>query len=217
MNADAQSRPARLTRKRHIVPLVLLAGLSGCTGFGEFLDHTFSNPRRDPNVPMADSENVRRVRGLDPAVETLEVEPGNIWPKFDTRDPTLEDVAANPDRENQRGFEPTVTPGGRPGLPDHRQPVPARGSSTPPGSVQPSLGAAPSPSTTPPPPTANAPKLPGGVINTPQGPAVDTGGTSFYRQLNTPSGPGAIVVPNGNGTSTVIQPNGSIQTIPTPR
>ena len=67
------------------------------------------------------------------------------------------------------------------------------------------------------PSTASAPRPPGGVVNTPQGPAVDTGGTTGYRTLNTPSGPGAIVVPNGNGTSTVINPDGRIQTIPTPR
>ena len=218
-NANRQSRHPRPIGHtlRCLIPLLLAGGLSGCTGFGEFIDHTFSNPARNPDVPMADSENVRRVRGLDPAIPTLEVEPGNVWPKFDTRDPTLEDIAANPGREDSRGFEPTTTNGGQPGLPDHRQPVPRRGSSTPPGSVQPSTSGFPSPSTAPPPPTSFAPKPPGGVINTPQGPAVDAGGTSFYRQLTTPSGPGAIVVPNGNGTSTIIQPNGSIQTIPTPR
>jgi hypothetical protein len=202
---------------RRLTPLLLLAGLTGCTGFGEFMDHTFSNPGRNPNLPMADSENVRRVRGLDPAIQTLEVEPGNVWPKFDTRDPTLADVANNPGREDARGFEPTTVPGGRPGLPAGRQPVPARGSSTPPGSVQPENSAIPSPNLPPAPPTGNAPRPPGGVVNTPQGPAVDSGGTNGYRQLNTPAGPGAIVVPNGNGTSTVINPNGTVQTIPTPR
>ena len=203
---------------RRLTPLLLLVGLSGCTGFGEFVDHTFTRPGRDPNVPMADSENVRRVRGLDPAIQPIEVEPGNVWPKFDTREPTLEDVANNTGVENRRGFGPTAVPGEQPGLPNHRQPVPLRrGSSTPPDAVLPRTDRIPVPSTAPPPPTSKAPKPPGGVIDTPQGPAVDTGGTSFYRQLNTPSGPGAIVVPNGNGTSTVINPNGSIQTIPTPR
>lgn len=202
---------------RRLTPLLLLVGLTGCTGLGEFFDHTFTNPRQNPNVPMTDSENVRRVRGLDPAIQPLEVEPGNVWPKFDTPDPTLEDVANNPGREDARGFEPTTVPGGRPGLPAHRQPVPARGSSTPPGQAQPGSLQIPNPSLSPPPPISNAPRLPGGVVNTPQGPAVDTGGTNNYRTLNTPSGPGAIVVPNGNGTSTVISPNGTVKTIPTPR
>lgn len=202
---------------RRLIPLLLLVGLPGCTGLGEFIDHTFTNPRRNPNLPMADSENVRRVRGLDPAIQTLEVEPGNVWPKFDTREPTLTDIANDPGREDARGFGPTTVPGVRPGLPNHRQPVPARGSSTPPGSVQPKGGDASKPYLPPPPPTADAPRPPGGSVNTPQGPAVDTGGTTGYRQLNTPAGPGAIVVPNGNGTSTVINTDGSVQTIPTPR
>ncbi len=202
---------------RRLTPLLLLVGLTGCTGLGEFMDHTFSNPRRNPNIPMTDSENVRRVRGLDPALQPLEVEPGNVWPKFDTRDPTLEDVANNPGREDARGFEPTTIQGGRAGLPAHRQPVPVRGSSTPPNQTQPESLRIPSPSLSPPPPTANAPRPPGGVIDTPQGPAIDAGGTSGYRSLTTPSGPGAIVVPNGNGTSTVIRPDGTVQTITTPR
>ena len=45
----------------------------------------------------------------------------------------------------------------------------------------------------------------------PNGVGVDAGGTSGYRQLTLPNGqPGAIIVPNGNGTSTVIQPNGTV-------
>jgi hypothetical protein len=31
------------------------------------------------------------------------------------------------------------------------------------------------------------------------------------------AGNGPIIVPNGNGTSTVINPNGSVSTIPTPK
>ncbi|MDP9096068.1 MAG: hypothetical protein M3N26_05870 [Pseudomonadota bacterium] len=202
---------------RRLTPLLLLVALTGCTGLGEFMDHTFTNPRRNPNVPMADSENVRRIRGLAPATQPLEVEPGNVWPKFDTREPTLEDVGKNPGREDSRGFAPTIVPGARPGLPAGRQPIPTRGSSTPPGQVQPDSLNIPNPSLASPPPTANAPRPPGGVVNTPAGPAVDTGGTNGYRTLNTPTGPGAIVVPNGNGTSTVIKPDGTVQTITTPR
>lgn len=203
---------------RRLIPLVLLCGLTSCTGFGEFLDHAFSLPGTDPNIPMADSENVRRALGTSPEVRPLETEPGNVWPKFDTRDPTLADIENNPGREDQRGFPPTTVPGQQPGLPASRQPRPTtRGSSTPPGSNQPGLPAFSTPGAIPPPPTSSPPRQSGGVVNTPQGPAVDTGGTSSYRQLNTPRGPGAIVVPNGNGTSTVINPDGTVQTIPTPR
>ena len=203
---------------RRLTPLVLLCGLTSCTGFGEFLGHAFSVPGTDPNIPMADSENVRRALGTNTAIRPLETEPGNVWPKFDTRDPTLADVANNPGREDLRGFPPTTVPGQPPGLPANRQPRPTtRGSSTPPGSNQPGLSPPAIPGPLAPPPTSAAPPPPGGVVSTPQGPAVDTGGTRSYRQLNTPRGPGAIVVPNGNGTSTVINPDGSVQTIPTPR
>lgn len=202
---------------RRLPPLVLLLGLSGCTGFGEFLEHAFSLPGSNPNIPMADSENVRRALGQQPAIRPLETEPGNVWPRFDTRDPTLADIANNPGREDQRGFPPAVAPGERPGLPAHRQPRPL-GSSTPSGSPPAAAPALPPSGVLPPaPPTAQAPKPPGGVVQTPEGPAVDTGGTNSYRQLNTPRGPGAIVVPNGNGTSTVVNPDGTVQTIPTPR
>jgi len=46
---------------------------------------------------------------------------------------------------------------------------------------------------------------------------VTTGGTQGYQTMTTPGGGSAIVVPNGNGTSTVIKSDGSIETIPTPK
>ena len=203
---------------RRMTPLFLLLGLSGCTGFGEFLDHAFSVPGDNPNIPMTDSENFRRAIGQSREIRPIEPEPGNVWPRFDNRDPTLTDLQNNTGREDRRGFGPTSVPGAQPGLPAGRQPRPTRGSSTPPGSVDTTpAGPYPVPNLPPPPPTAAAPRPPGGVVNTPQGPAVDTGGTNSYRQLNTPAGPGAIIVPNGNGTSTIINPNGTVQTIPTPR
>jgi len=203
---------------RRTAPLVLLLGLSGCAGFGEFLNHAFSLPGTNPNIPMADSENVRRVLGHEPETRPLEPEPGNVWPGPPTPEPTLEDIQQRPGTEDRRGFPPTDVPGATPGLPAGRQPRP-RGSSTPPGSVQPEVPATPPATVRPPraPRPVAPPPPPGGVIQTPEGPGVDTGGTNSYRQLNTPRGPGAIVVPNGNGTSTVINPDGSVQTIPTPR
>ncbi len=136
--------PGALRTMRRLTPLLLLLGLSGCTGFGEFLDHAFSPPGTNPNIPMADSENVRRVLGMESEIRPLEVEPGNIWPGPPPPEPTLEDIQNNPGREDQRGFPPTAVPGERPGLPAGREPHPTtRGSSTPPGSNQPPLPAAP--------------------------------------------------------------------------
>ena len=202
---------------RRIATLVPLLALSGCVGFDEFLIHVHSLPGTNPNIPMADSENMRRVLGQQPEVTPLQPEPGNVWPGPQRPDPTLEDIQSRPGQEDQRGFPPTTVPGATPGLPDHRQPVPRRGSSTPPGNVQPGLPPVPS-AATPLPPRSSVPGPGplGRIVPTPRGNAVDTGGNNSYRQLNTPQGPGAIIVPNGNGTSTIINPNGSVQVVPTP-
>ena len=149
----------------------------------------------------------------------LQPEPGNIWPGPPAPEPTLADIEAHPTargparlpadhrpRRRTRPARPPATQAGarqlhpagqRPAWPaachrPRRQPGAHR---HPPAA--PARSAAPSRC-----PTAREPT-----------PAAPTG----YRQLNTPSGPGAIVVPNGNGTSTVINPNGTVQTIPTPR
>ena len=203
-------------RRTATLGLLTLIVLPGCTGFGEFASHTFTAPGTNPNLPMADSENLRRSLGLSIDVAPLTPEPGNVWPGPQDTEPTLTDLQQG---GGARGFQPTTVPGGEPGLPDHRQPRPTtRGSSTPPGSIQPGLAPAPRARVSGPPPSSvGGPGPQGQIVQTPQGPAVDAGGTSGYRQLTTPGGGGAIMVPNGNGTSTVIQPNGSVTTIPTPR
>ena len=206
------------------LPLLMLPVLlAGCTGFGTFVDHTFSLPGKNPNLPMTDSENVRRVLGQAPDPTPLQPEPGNVWPAPQQSDPTLADIQNNPARENQRGFPPTSVPGAEPGLPAGRQPRPRGntvGSTTPPGSTRPQSGYSPLPGIPPlpQPRTGSSTQSPQGqIVQTPSGPAVDAGGTRSYRQLTTPQGPGAIIVPNGNGTSTIINPNGTVQTVPTPR
>lgn len=202
---------------RRIATLVVLLPLSGCVGFDEFLVHVHSLPGANPNIPMSDSENVRRALGQDPDIKPLESETGNIWPGPQRPDPTLADIQNRTKQEDERGFPPTTVP--TPGLPDHRQPVPRRGSSTPPGSVEPGLPPPPNGVNVPPPPPSSVPGPGpiGRVVPTPRGNAIDSGGTDRYRQLTTPQGPGAIIVPNGNGTSTIINPNGSVQVVPTPR
>ncbi len=200
---------------RRTVMLGLLILLPGCTGFGEFLNHAFSPPGRNPNLPMTDSENVRRSLGQLVKESPLTPEPGNVWPGPQAPEPTLTDVQRQPS-----GADQTTVPGAEPGLPAGRQPRPTtRGSSTPPGSVEPGLPPEPRARVLrqPPPSSVSGPGPQGQVVQTPQGPAVDAGGTSSYRQLNAPNATGSIMVPNGNGTSTIINPNGSIQTIPTPR
>lgn len=201
-----------------LLPVLLLGG---CTGFGTFLDHTFTLPDYNPNIPMADSETVRRVLGQEPNPAPLEPEPGNVWPAPERPGPTLQDINSQPGTEDRRGFPPTAVPGATPGLPAGRQPRPL-GSSTPPGSAPGNgeVGSSAPPGTGPiprAPSSVPGPGPQGQIVQTPAGPAVDAGGTNAYRQLTTPQGPGAIMVPNGNGTSTIINPNGTVQTVPTPR
>ena len=43
-----------------------------------------------------------------------------------------------------------------------------------------------------------------------------TSGTKYKMQSN-PNSPSTITIPNGNGTSTVIGPDGSVKVIPTPK
>ena len=70
-------RPTAVKVSLILMPALLLGG---CTGFGEFIDHAFSLPGYNPNLPMADSENVRRVLGQQPGPTPLQPEPGNVWP-----------------------------------------------------------------------------------------------------------------------------------------
>lgn len=206
-------------------PVLLIPGLiSGCTGMGVFYDHVFSFFGENPNAPASNSENFLRAHGQAVAISPLVPEPGNVWPGQQAPDPTLSDLEQQQNNESSRGFPATTVP--NPGLPAGAQPRPVRpGSSTPPDAAQPNSGQ-PGLSTNqgtpnvPPPPASSVPSSPqGAVVNTPRGPAVDTGGgNSRYRTLQSPvPGNSGILVPNGNGTSTLIGPNGSIQTVPTPK
>lgn len=205
----AARRLLRESVMRRVALLALPLMLVGCTGFRTFQEHVFTLPGDNPDLPTADSETVRNVLGQATPVPPLLPEPGNVWPGPPPPQPTLQDIAGNPSQ--------TTVPGETPGLPDSHQPVPAwRGSSTPPPSLVPGLTpAAPPPVSGAPPVRLPPGRLPGGAVPlSGSAPGIDSGGTRGYRTVTTPAGPGAIVVPNGNGTSTVIGPDGSVTTIP---
>jgi hypothetical protein len=64
------------------------------------------------------------------------------------------------------------------------------------------------------PPTSSVPPAP-----TPRGPATSTGpGTPNVQPYQGQPGgtQGGILIPNGNGTSTLVHPDGTVETIPTP-
>jgi hypothetical protein len=196
----------------------LCLALSGC-GYHTWYQAPFTTGT-NPNLPVGDSENMRRVEGEQVAAPILTPEPGDIWPGPITPPPTLQDLENAPGQGLQPGPEQPVpgSPLAMPQAPALPSPIPNRGSSTPPGSNQPGL--APLPAPTPPAPANTTPpaRPPGGqIVQTPHGPAVTSGGTSGYQTTTTPGGGSAIIVPNGNGTSTIIYSDGRIETVPTPK
>ncbi|WP_419759584.1 hypothetical protein [Acidisoma sp.] len=203
--------------------------LSGCTGFNHFIGdtHTFTN---NPNPPAGDSANMQRAYGHAGAQEALLPETGQVWPTAIPAMPTLADIQKqmnlNGNAEPQLGpvpGGPTPNPnlGPVPGLQNTPGIGQVPGQVTAPGA---SLTLPPLTGMTPPikapftePPELVMPKV-GTSVTTPQGPATITGGTANYQTLAPINGQGGgILIPNGNGTSTLVMPNGSISTVNSPR
>ncbi len=203
---------------RRIALIGLTLCLSGC-GYKTWWNPPFSGGY-NPNLPVADSENAQRVMGRSADAAPLNPEPGDIWPGPLPPSPTLGDL------ESQNGGGQPQAP--VPGSPLSRgesaplvPPAPVRGSSTPPNATvtMPTATSAPplptygAPPAAPPAPGATS----GKVVQTQSGTAVTTGGSSGYSTAIQPGGGQSIIVPNGNGTSTVIHADGRIETIPTPK
>ena len=210
---------------RRFATLGLALTLAGC-GY-----HTWWNPPYTtgnlPYAPKGDSENLMRARGdSNVAVAPLNPQPGDVWPGPLPPTPTLQDLEQQGNLD--MGPEQPV-----PGSPLNIGTAPAQGeavpsvppevtpgSSVPPLSNQPSLAPLPPQHpVTAPPPTAALPAVPapGQVVPLNRGQGVTTGGTQGYQTMTLPGGGTAIVVPNGNGTSTVIHPDGTVETVPTPK
>jgi hypothetical protein len=197
--------------------LILVLMLSGC-GYKTWWNPPFT-AGYNPNLPASDSENMRRVQGQEPAVPTLTTEPGDIWPGPPKPPPTLQDLEATGGLTPQPEAPVPGSPLNRGGRGPYPSPNPSPGSSSPTGNTQPGLAtpqSAPSLSSyAAPPPSPPARGSAGQVLQTPSGPAVTTGGGPGYQTTINPGGGQSIVVPNGNGTSTVIHSDGRIETIPT--
>jgi hypothetical protein len=215
---------------RHFATLGLALTLAGC-GYQTWWNPPLT-PGYQPHAPAGDSENLLRAKGDAVNLPPLTPQPGDVWPGPVPPTPTLQEL------EQQGNLEPApeqpvpgspLSRGAAPGAQEAPQgqtppsppPSVSHGSSTPPGSSQPGL--APLPNIPPrSPPSARAAPPParpsyGQAVQTPSGTGVTTGGTSGYQTMTLPGGGTAIVVPNGNGTSTVIKSDGSIETIPTPK
>jgi hypothetical protein len=203
---------------RRLALIALTITLPGCdyvgspfTGFGGFIGNTHGF-QANPNRPAGSSENMRRSEGVEVPIEPLLPESGNIWPGPTPPEPTLSDL------QRQQNQQEPPSPQQPPEQPPTQPPPgrPPRGSSTPPGSVQPGLPSvegAPAPA--PAPNEQPAPK--GQVFQTPGGPVVSNPGSNGIQTFTSPKGGQGIVIPNGNGTSTLIGPDGSVTTVPNPR
>jgi hypothetical protein len=205
---------------RRIALLSLALTLSGC-GYKTWWNPPLSGGY-NPNIPVGESENMKRVRGEEPVVARLTTEPGDIWPGPLPPAPTLKDLVGDGGLTSQPAMPVPGSPLQRGSVAPVPSPNPGMGSSTPPENVQPGLAtprpAPPLSSYAAPPATPPGRGPSGQIIQTPGGPAVTTGGSSGYQTTTTPGGGGqSIVVPNGNGTSTLIRPDGRIETIPTPK
>ena len=188
--------------RRYSLPslAVLLAGLlPGCTGFGVFLDHTTQHFGAVPNSPAGNSETFLRIRGESVTLPPLLPEQGNVWPTDNKPDPTMQDLQQQQAAELRRG-------GAAP---------PAQGPNAAVNRANNADRGLPAPQISPPPPA----NLRSPTVNTRNGPSLDVTGSGSgrgYRQLQSPTpGGSGILVPNGNGTSTLIGPDGSVQTVPT--
>jgi hypothetical protein len=230
--------------RKGAVLLALSTLLGGCVSFdrrdwtmadagsGGMFRAAWGGMRSDA-VPS--SETVRRIRGMETPRDTLELEPGNVWPAEEAPRATL----ANPDAA-LRGVPPY-----RPGeardparLRDedgrYRDPGP-RADAVPPADLRPPprrrRGASPTPpppldqpetsrvEVLPVPPGAYAPpprRADGQVVLTPGGPVVTTGGTPNVQGFTTPGGGGGVIHRDG-GVTTIVPSGGTPQSFPTPR
>jgi hypothetical protein len=204
---------------RRIALLSLALTLSGC-GYKTWWNPPFSGGF-NPNQPVSDSENMRRVLGDATPVEPLLTEPGDIWPGPLRPPPTLQDLETTGSLTPQPEAPVLGSPLSRGVAPPVLSPTPSPGSSTPPGNTAPGLPAlrtAPPLSSYAAPPITLSPNRPNGqVIQTPNGSNVVTGSGPGYQTTIAPGGGQSIVVPNGNGTSTIIHADGRIETVPTPK
>ena len=199
---------------RRIVLLGTTLVLSACSGFDTFLHdvHWFGNP----NKVLGNSENLRRVRGQYSQEPALRPEPGNVWPGPIPPQPTLQQLMREENQQIQRPLPPPLAVPAQPSMPAPGAPPGAM----PPNPLQPSAP----PLSNMPPPLPSQPAKPvapprgGHTYQTPEGPQTGIPGPGGYETLVSPKGgPGGIVVPNGNGTSTIIMPDGKVLTVPTPK
>lgn len=197
--------------------------LSGCTGFGHFVSDTHTL-KKDPNAPTGDSLSMQRANGQPGVAPVIMPEQGQVWPTAIPAMPTLADIQKQMDLNGNAAPQLGPVPSGPGQIPNLSTLPGMQGVSpmpnTPPGGTGHAAPSASAPSASAPsasaPPDLTMPKV-GTTIPTPMGAATITGGSANYQTLAPINGQsGAILIPNGNGTSTLVMPNGTISTVNSP-
>lgn len=166
--------------------------LSGCSGLGKSISDTATLPGADPNLPEGSSENMEKVKGHAYLAMPLLPESGNIWPGAPQPLPTLRDVEASPN-------------GLRDALSDTHSYF---GSMVKDHGVDATL----------------SPQLDDGKslaigehdavlhgVHTGERPSLSSSVEDNAHKYISPSRSGTIVIPNGDGTSTLIAPDGTVR------
>ncbi|GEK96661.1 hypothetical protein [Gluconobacter kanchanaburiensis] len=187
--------------------LALPLALSGCSGMGKYIRDTMVWTALDnPNGPHGESENIHRARGEKFAEAPIFPESGNIWPGAPQPLPTLKDVE-NPNSTFSHALgDPATYFGGAALDESFMSGIGSKGA----------LGA------------SGQQLMSGQSISV--GESVDTHqGVSRDRSHVIPTLPSSvpdnaghflnknpsktIVIPNGDGTSTLIAPDGSVKVV----
>jgi hypothetical protein len=226
----SMTRASRDAAARAGLPACALLLLGACAPDVGFQQSAWS-PMTAASMPFSqplstvtsDSVTAQRVRGGQPEVTPLTVEPGNVWPAQESQRATL---MSGPEEamRNIPDYRPTLVPGtgapvrspvATPGVPGSGPPTGLPGSGSPGG-----IGTQGLP---PPPPlrpsTALPPSTPGGAGIRPEGqvltdpagrPQVTTGSAGSIRSTTSPQGGGAVIR-DGN-VETFIGPDGRART-----
>ena len=186
--------------------------LSGCSGLGHFFQDTVRIPGQNPNATTGVSENLLRSRGQSPAEDAILPQNGNVWPGPPQPLPSLSDVSRNGgqnagDLLGGTGGG-TMPRGGSMSLGEQSQihgGAPTNESGFSGGSLSESV---PDPAAKF---RAQHPQTPSGSN---AGGAGGSGGGAGGGGTGGSTGAGSdIVIPNGDGTSTVISPDGTVKTV----
>ncbi len=165
--------------------------LSGCSGLGKFVQDTATLPGDNPNIPEGQSENLEKVKGHTYVAMPILPENGNIWPGAPQPLPTLRDVVASPNGlrdalSDTNSYFGSMTKG-----------LDAGGSQLGDGG---SLA------------IGEHDGIVNGVRST-QRPSLSSSVEDNAHKFISPARSGTIVIPNGDGTSTQIDPDGTVRVI----